>query len=275
MRHFYVLILRHKFNICYPDYEKHQKITNRLFAFQNLKLVLKKANLSKYKMTIPTWIKPFKNLLNLFFQSNCPFCQRPTNSEICLDCGRRLQQCHFANPKTLWKQPLPVFAWGKYGGMLKQTLAAIKYDYHPEIGRILGQYLGQAWLCHPPEDNSQPIVVPIPLHKKKLKERGYNQAQLIAEGFCLVTGLQLKSQGLQRSKQTTAQFSLSVTQRKQNLADAFSLGSDFRRLPKSPILLVDDIYTTGATAKSAIATLEKSGIEVQGLAAVAMAGQGR
>ncbi len=224
---------------------------------------------------MPNWTQPFKNLLNLFLQSNCPFCQRPTNKEICLDCGRQLQQCHLANPKALWKQPLPVFAWGKYGGTLKQAIAAMKYDNHPEIGRILGQYLGQAWLSHPPEDNSQPIVVPIPLHKTKLKERGYNQAALIAENFCLVTGLQLKPQGLQRNRQTTAQFSLSAQERQQNLTGAFSLGSGFRRIPKSPILLVDDIYTTGATAKSAIATLEKSGIQVYGLAAVASTTQGR
>ncbi|MDJ0617557.1 MAG: ComF family protein [Calothrix sp. MO_192.B10] len=224
---------------------------------------------------MPIWTQPFKNLLNLFLQPNCPFCQRPTANEICLDCGRQLQQCHLANPQALWRQPLPVFAWGSYGGMLKRAIAAIKYDNHPEIGRILGQYLGQAWLSHPPEDNSQPIVVPIPLHKTKLKQRGYNQAQLIAESFCLVTGLQLRPNALQRSKQTTAQFNLSPTERQQNLTDAFTLGSDFRRLPKSPILLVDDIYTTGATARAAIAILEKGGIKVHGLAAVATAAKSR
>ncbi|CDN14479.1 MAG: hypothetical protein HRU34_10500 [Richelia sp.] len=68
---------------------------------------------------------------------------------------------------------------------------------------------------------------------------------------------------------------MSATQRQKNLTDAFSLGSDFRRLPKSPILLVDDIYTTGATAKTAIAVLEKNGIKVNGNAAVAMAAKGR
>ena len=221
------------------------------------------------------WTKPFKNLLNLFLQSNCPLCQRPTTHEICLDCDRQLQKCHLNNPKTLWNQPLPVFAWGNYGGMLKRAITTMKYDNCPEIGQILGQYLGQAWLSHTPEENSPPIVVPIPLHQSKLKERGYNQAELIARSFCQTTGLQLKPKGLQRSRKTTAQFGLSPTQREQNLIDAFTLGSDFRCLPKSPILLVDDIYTTGATAKTAIAVFEKNGIKVNGIAAVAMAAKGR
>jgi ComF family protein len=225
--------------------------------------------------TMSNWTIACKKLLNLFLQSNCSLCQRPTNQEICLDCGRKLQQCHLNNPQTLWTKPLPVFAWGNYSGTLKRAIATMKYDNHPEIARILGNYLGQTWLSHPPEHNFAPMVVPIPLHPTKLKERGYNQAQLIAENFCQITGLKLKSNGLQRSKQTTAQFSLSATERQQNLVDAFTLGVDFRRSPNAPILLVDDIYTTGATAKSAIAILEEHGIKVYGLAAVAIAAQAR
>lgn len=215
----------------------------------------------------------FKNLLNLFLQSNCPICQRSTQKDICQYCNKQLQTCYLKNPNHLWQQPLPVFGWGSYGGALKRAIAVMKYENHPEIGRVLGNYLGEAWLLNTPPLNKKPVIVPIPLHAKKLKDRGYNQAALIAEGFCQTTGLKLKLNGLARIKETKAQFSVSGSEREQNLADAFSIGQDFsRHHPDAPVLLVDDIYTTGATAKSAVYALHQSNISVLGLAAVATTG---
>ena len=81
----------------------------------------------------------------------------------------------------------------------------------------------------------------------------------------------MKQNGLQRVKATEALFGLSPTQRKETLTEAFEIGKDFRKPPKGPIVLVDDIFTTGATVKSAIEILSKSGIEVSTVAAVALA----
>ncbi|MBD2294951.1 ComF family protein [Anabaena sphaerica FACHB-251] len=218
----------------------------------------------------------FKNLLNLFLQSNCPICQRSTPERICQYCAKQLQSCNFKNPNYLWKQELSVFVWGSYRGTLKRAIATMKYENHPEIGQLLGQYLGEAWLLNYPKVNKPPVIVPIPLHTKKRQERGYNQAELIAQGFCEITGLKLKSKGLARIKDTKAQFSVSGSEREQNLTDAFAIGTDFSsRHPDAPVLLVDDIYTTGATAKSAVYTLRQSSISVLGLAAVATTGKDR
>lgn len=215
-----------------------------------------------------------KNLLKLFLQNNCPICERSTPHQICQYCNKQLQSSHLQNPKVLWKAPLPVFAWGNYGGTLKRAIAVMKYENHPEIGRLLGQYLGETWLLNSISPHQQPVIVPIPLHPKKLKTRGFNQAEIIAQGFCEITGLKLKANGLSRIKETEAQFSVSGAEREQNLAKAFSLGSDFsRRHPDLPVLLVDDIYTTGATVKSAIYTLNQSNISVLGVAAVAKTGK--
>ena len=211
----------------------------------------------------------FQNLLNLFLKSDCPLCQRPTNSELCLYCTRQVQSCHCQNPAYLWKQPLPIFVWGNYGGGVKRAIAALKYKNQPQIGYLLGQWLGESWLLNSPQPQKQLLVVPIPMHPKKQKQRGFNQAALIAEGFCNVTGYKLKVNGLERIKETEAQFSLSAVQRQQNLANAFIIGKDLRRPPNIQILLVDDIYTTGATVKAAVKTLEIHQIKVLGVAAVA------
>ena len=217
-----------------------------------------------------TWTQNFQGLLNLFLKSNCPLCQRPTPEEFCQQCYRQLQKCHFSNPSFIWHNPLPVFAWGTYSGILKRVVAAMKYENQPQIARPLGQYLGEAWLLNSPKYTQQLVVVPIPLHASKQKKRGYNQAALIAQSFCETTGLKLKINGLERARETEAQYNLSSTDREKNLAEAFRLGKDFRRHPNALVLLVDDIYTTGATAKSAVQTFTQQGIAVLGLAATAV-----
>ncbi len=211
-----------------------------------------------------------QGLLNLFLKSNCPLCLRPTSEELCQECWRQLQKCHLPDPSFLWHNPLPVFAWGTYSGILKRAVAAMKYENQPQIARPLGQCLGEAWLLNSPKYTQQLVVVPIPLHASKQKKRGYNQAALIAQSFCETTGLKLKINGLERVRETEAQYNLSSTAREKNLAEAFRLGKDFRRRPNALVLLVDDIYTTGATAKSAVQTFTQERIAVLGLAATAV-----
>ncbi|MFH7027471.1 MAG: ComF family protein [Heteroscytonema crispum UTEX LB 1556] len=218
-----------------------------------------------------TWTKNLKGLLNLFLESNCPLCQRSTSCEFCQDCTRQLQKCNLPEPNRPKQDAIAVFAWGAYGGILKRAIAVMKYENQPQVARPLGQWLGEAWLLHSPLPTRSLVVVPIPLHASKQKTRGYNQAALIAQSFCQTTGLKLKLNGLERMRETKAQFGLSVCDREQNLNSAFSLGEDFRHRPNTPVLLVDDIYTTGATAKSAVQTLRQSGIAVSGLVAVATA----
>lgn len=215
------------------------------------------------------WIQSFKHLLNLFLESDCPLCQRPTSQELCRYCTRQLQRCQIHQSSWRQKEPLPVFAWGMYGGALKRAMAALKYQNQPQLARPLGYLLAQAWLnsqlaCEPL------VVVPIPLHANKQKQRGYNQAALLAQSFCDVTGLQLQQLGLERIRETKSQFGLSVSEREKNLATAFQLGSGFRQqYPDSPVLLLDDIFTTGATARAAVQTLSQSRIQVYGLVALA------
>ncbi len=216
------------------------------------------------------WSRTVKGLLNLFLKSNCPLCQRPTSKEFCEDCQRQLQRCQMSNPNQFWQGQLPVFAWGGYGGAMKRAIAALKYENHPQLARPLGHWLAQAWLSSPVSPEIKLTVVPIPMHPSKVSKRGYNQAELLAESFCDFTGYPMRSHILERVRETEAQFSLSGTEREKNLAGAFAVGKDFlRSRPSTPVLLLDDIYTTGATAKSAAQTLAQHGIRVYGLVAVA------
>ena len=209
------------------------------------------------------------DLLNLFLQSKCPLCQRATQSEFCQYCQRQLLSCQLNNSSYLWQGEVPVFAWGVYKGAIKRAIAALKYEQQPQLAKPLGYWLGEAWLKSPISQTPKKlIVVPIPLHDSKLKQRGYNQAELLAQSFCQFTGLAWQN-GLERIRATEAQFGLSVSERQQNLTDAFRLSKKFQVKSSNAVLLIDDIYTTGATVKSAAKILQQQGIEVYGLVGIA------
>lgn len=214
--------------------------------------------------------------LDLLLEANCPLCDRSTGKELCSDCQRQVQRCQLANQAECWQAPLPVFAWGTYGGALKRSIAALKYNNQPQLAHLLGYWLAQAWLSASVSQTRALIVVPIPMHPTKQRERGFNQAELIARSFCQRTGLPIQVQGLARIRATEAQFSLSATARAQNLSGAFQVGKVLTHQSTSKaILLIDDIYTTGATAQAAVQALKQHHIPVYGLVAVAKSGRGQ
>jgi ComF family protein len=179
--------------------------------------------------------------------------------------------CRLRSPGWQAESSLPVFAWGDYKGALKRSIAALKYHHHSQLAVPLGTWMASAWNLHP-ERGQSAIVVPIPMHATKQKERGFNQAELLAKSFCAMTGLPLQAHGLVRQRETEAQFRLGGVARSQNVKGAFALGQAFaQNAPKRPVLLLDDIFTTGATAQAAAHALCTHGIQVQGMVVLAIA----
>lgn len=209
-----------------------------------------------------------KQLLSVFLQSRCPGCQRTTYKLLCDYCLQRLNSYELSpDTRQSWQGELPIFAWGQYDGQLKRAIALMKYHQQPDLGKILGQLLGEAWLSSnviPPQQ--QVTVIPIPLHRDKIRHRGFNQAEIIAQSFCQLTGYKLNSQALVRVRETKAMFDLSPEARIKNLQGAFTLG---QKLPKYPVLLLDDIYTLGTTMKEVRKTLRLQRIKVLGGVVVA------
>lgn len=215
------------------------------------------------------WKQAVNGFLNLFIKSNCPLCSRPADGEFCQSCRCSLRRCQFSNPGQFWKGKPPAFIWGFYGGILKRAIASLKYENQPQLARPLGHWLADAWLQSPLSAGTKPIVIPIPMHADKLKQRGFNQAQLLAESFCQVTGLPLCTRGLRRVRATEALFGLSPNERQQALADAFTIGKSWKPDRGARVLLLDDIYTTGTTVGEATETLRRRGISVYGVVAIA------
>lgn len=210
----------------------------------------------------------FKNFLSIFLQENCPLCERASTEDVCSYCQKQLKSCQLKQPQQFWKGDLPLFVWGEYDGKLKQAIAALKYDQNPQIGELLGMWLGETWqnysLINP---KKSPSIIPIPLHSSKEKRRGFNQSNIIAKGFCQVTKYPLIPKGLKRIRATKAMFGLTVAERKQNIQRVFCVGKSLN--PSKPVLLLDDIYTTGTTVREASKVLRRQGIKVLGIIALA------
>lgn len=213
----------------------------------------------------------WKSFLSLWLKFPCQLCQRTAEDVVCQYCQQKLESCRLNDSQVFWQGDLPVFAWGRYEGELKRAIATLKYNNKPEIGVLLGRWLAKTWQIHNTISPSSKItIVPIPLHRKKLQTRGFNQALSIAKGFCQETGHYLEPEALIRVKETEAMFSLNPKQRKQNLQNAFAISKNWQNSPKSTsILLVDDIYTTGTTIKEAARILHQKNIDVLGAVVIA------
>ncbi len=207
----------------------------------------------------------------LFLKPACPLCGRPATEVFCVDCDRQVAACRLPSPiMSIPLAPRPgwLFAWGDYGGPLKRAIAACKYKHHPEIARYLGQQMGDAWIESRLATRlpGNVAIVPIPLHADRLRQRGFNQAAELAKGFGDRARLPCLPQLLQRLKATKPQIeTTSRAEREQNLRDAFCA----QRASQRPVLLLDDIYTTGTTIRAAIAALTSARIPVVGVVILA------
>ena len=207
------------------------------------------------------------HISQLFLKSSCQSCQRSSSDLFCSFCQAQLhtqiRSPLIEPPSTL--HPLPLFAWATYDTNLRQIIQQLKYKNQPAIGTWLGKEMAKSWInakFHHQFPNL--LVIPIPMHKSKQQQRGYNQAELISRSFARTIGYRHCPNAITRIRETQPQFKLGLDDRAQNLESAFSLAPNFKT--DRPILLVDDIFTTGATLRTAIKFLENRNIPIWGSA---------
>jgi predicted amidophosphoribosyltransferase len=133
------------------------------------------------------WQPLLDRALSLFLKPNCPLCDRAAKAVFCEYCQRQIYECQLTQPARYWHGDLPLFAWGKYEGAVKRSIAKLKYDDRRSIANFYGQCLAQQWQKFAPPIPHQLIAMPVPLHPDKLASRGFNQAELIARKFCQLT----------------------------------------------------------------------------------------
>jgi len=193
----------------------------------------------------------------------CDECQKnlPILSQCCPQCARflpsdalnlRCGQCVSSSP------PFDcTYALFPYQPPLIQLIIQLKFQHHLSHAKVLGQLLIQAvnekWYRNKPLPD---LLLPVPLHPKRLRERGFNQALEMLRPVAKALSLPIDTQGVRRIKATQAQSGLSAKMRKQNIARAFAVQRDYSG---RHIAVVDDVITTGHTVTALCHALKQQG----------------
>jgi ComF family protein len=138
-------------------------------------------------------------------------------------------------------------------GRIQPLIHSLKYRSNKGIGLYLGQQLGTSLIEAPLYQDVQ-LIVPVPLHPKKKHIRGYNQAEVIANGMAKVMKLPVVTDNLIRSVATETQTKKSRDERWQNVKNIFTVTNP-SQFTNSHVLLVDDVITTGSTIEACVTTL--------------------
>jgi ComF family protein len=168
-------------------------------------------------------------------------------------------------------------AFGLYQDRMKAAIHALKYERLHPAARGLGRLLAQAIAQLAGEAPLEMLVIPVPLHRSKFADRGFNQARVLAEhalGFLRKSHpqwqLTLAPSTLMRLRATESQAGLTSHQRRLNVRGAFTV-ADAAAVDRKHILLIDDIFTTGATARAAARALIGAGAATVRVATLARA----
>ncbi len=181
----------------------------------------------------------------------CVYCGReiPQEELICADCGIKEEQLKNRDG----------FAGGilyayRYEDIVRKLIHQFKYDDMPRYSMFIAQRMAEFLEGY---DVSADLIAYVPIHKNRLKMRGYDQTELIAQHLGLLLGVPCCC-ALRRTRDTAPQYRLSKQKRRENIRNAFALGEDVALEGKN-ILLVDDIYTTGATVGECMKVLAGAG----------------
>lgn len=227
----------------------------------------------------------FNDLLSLLFPESCYACDGAMargEKYICTKCNVKLPYTDFHVHGATELNPLQRRFWGKVPvrfafaylyfvpkGRVQRLLHRLKYKGAQELGEHLGQRYGSLLSDH--QYNQQfDLIVPVPLHKYKLRRRGYNQSDTFARGLSEAMQVPWSSNALARLLDTATQTKKNRLDRWQNVEQVFGVARPDQVKDKR-ILVVDDVMTTGATLEACAVVLLKAGAAEVSVVAIAAA----
>jgi len=187
--------------------------------------------------------------------THCQFDTQLVSPPFCDRCGDVLLQPGVCNHCQL-KPPhfTAIRSWAFFAGPVREALHKLKYKRDISLGIVLAQplvdlFIQLDWDCD--------LILPVPLGLARLKERGYNQSDLLARPLALAIGIPYQTNGLFRVRETRSQVGLTITQRHANVSGAFQALS--RSVSGRHVLVIDDVATSSATLEACATALIEAG----------------
>ncbi len=211
----------------------------------------------------------FRSILSLFYPQYCCVCNKKLIDEeqyVCLDCLLKMPKTNYhfqpdnnASDRFHGKFPyekVASFLYYNKGGWAQKVVVEIKYRGNIDLGRYMGELIAKEIQSSSFFDGID-LIVPIPLHRKRLRQRGFNQAEEIAKGVSRITGIAVCSNWVRRKKQNQTQTKKGRYARWLNTKEIFT-SEKKENITHKHVLIVDDVLTTGATVEACTLSILQS-----------------
>ncbi|MCS6848747.1 MAG: ComF family protein [Anaerolineae bacterium] len=202
--------------------------------------------------------RAFAFLLDLLYPPRCGGCDRYGEGWWCCACNARTHWLSTRESQVALALPsgesLVVISAATFAPPLREGIHRFKYESQPQLAEAFAAPMSTIWRAG---GLSADVIVPVPLHAARLRERGFNQSAMLARHVSAAVGIPVAASALRRIRPTQQQAHLDATARKENVRDAFAA------LPAlvagRAIMLVDDVFTTGATLMECANVLLRAG----------------
>lgn len=187
---------------------------------------------------------------------------KSSHASYCLCCGQFFEgsgEIHFCRNCLEKKPPFSCHrSFSRYRGKLKDLILLYKYRHFQILGKDLARHVYSTLAAKEEIWWGVEAVVPVPLHPKRKKKRGFNQAQIIARELARLRGIELVEGVLMKTKNVPPQTFLQLKDREKNVLGAFRVEKK-EKIRDKVVLLVDDVYTTGSTIRACSSVLRDAG----------------
>ncbi len=200
---------------------------------------------------------------------------------VCYECLQRIEKLNTIDLEKIFIQKFgsdsfinKAFSYFHFKdeSIIQTLIHELKYQNKRSIGIFLGEIIASS-IKDDADFTSADALIPVPLHKIRFRERGYNQSELIAKGISKVIGIKVINDLLMRNRNTQTQTKLNFEERRENVKDAFYVSKKYKDfIPGKNFIIVDDVITTGSTINECGKALIQSGASKVFAISVAVAG---
>lgn len=200
-------------------------------------------------------------ILDLIFPKTCLICHK-SSKYICEDCLSKVKLINHLDPE------INTFSIFKYEGVVRKAIIKIKYSFAYDVSKELALVCAKSLKNNKPFTSKNIVLIPIPLHTKREKWRGFNQSEILGKEIAKILNWDYKNDILVRPIEGPTQVGLKGIERVRNIRGKFAVNPSLKKTINrdSAYVIFDDVATTGSTLKEAIKVMKENGaVKVIGL----------